>query len=119
MAVQVGGRWMEVAVPGLNEARGGPLAEARIRGQRRDGRSADASPDAIVSPMQGTLVHLAVQDGDYVAEGDVVAVVEAMKMENPLVAPYSGRIADVRLASGANAAQGSLICRVIPEGTDQ
>jgi acetyl-CoA/propionyl-CoA carboxylase biotin carboxyl carrier protein len=119
MAVQIGGRWMEVAVPGLNEARGGPLAEARIRGQRRDGRSADASPDAIVSPMQGTLVHLAVQDGDYVAEGDVVAVVEAMKMENPLVAPYSGRIADVRLASGANAAQGSLICRVIPEGTDQ
>jgi acetyl-CoA/propionyl-CoA carboxylase, biotin carboxylase, biotin carboxyl carrier protein len=119
MAVQVGGRWMEVAVPGLSEAHSGPLAQARIRGGRRDGRSADASPDAIVSPMQGTLVRFAVQDGDYVAEGDIVAVVEAMKMENPLAAPYSGRIADVRVVSGVSVAQGSLICRVVPEGTDR
>jgi len=46
-------------------------------------------------------------------------VVEAMKMENPLAAPYSGRIADVRLVSGASVAQGSLICRVVPEGIRQ
>jgi len=76
------------------------------------GAAAAASPDALVSPMQGTVVQLAVDEGARVAAGDVVAVVEAMKMENAVRAIASGTVVELPVKVGDSVAQDALLCRL-------
>ena len=57
-------------------------------------------PAVLVSPMPGVVVKVNVREGDLVEEGDTVAVVEAMKMQNELPAPRSGRVASIHVAQG-------------------
>jgi acetyl-CoA/propionyl-CoA carboxylase biotin carboxyl carrier protein len=118
MTVRIGGRSMQVEVPGLAAAADGPLAAARIRGRQRGDDATQTSAEAIVTPMQGTVVRVAVQDGDLVAAGDLIAVVEAMKMENPLTAPHPGRVTELSATAGDTIAQGTLICRVVADPVD-
>jgi acetyl-CoA/propionyl-CoA carboxylase, biotin carboxylase, biotin carboxyl carrier protein len=118
MTVRIGGRSMQVEVPGLAAAADGPLAAARIRGRQRGDAATQTSAGAIVTPMQGTVVRVAVQDGDLVAAGDLIAVVEAMKMENPLTAPHPGRVTELSATAGDTIAQGTLICRVVADPAD-
>ena len=120
LAVQIGNRWVPVAVPGLLAARGDRLREVREQARERTQRAEQASDDVVSSPMQGTLTQLHVADGDDVVAGQAIAVVEAMKMENQLRAPHSGRVSDLRIAVGDTLAQGAAICRVSsgPAGTD-
>ena len=66
--------------------------------------------------MQGTVLRVAVADGDEVAAGQELLVVEAMKMENPLRAPHPGRVTGLQAAAGDTVAQGTVLCRVIPAG---
>ena len=112
VAVKVGRRWVEVSVPGLADARSPRLLEARERGrEQREGAVADAA-DAVVAAMQGTVVQVAVVEGDRVEAGDVVVVVEAMKMANALRAPQAGRVSGLALAVGDGVSQGAVLCRV-------
>ena len=62
--------------------------------------------------MQGTIVKLAVADGQEVAEGDLVVVLEAMKMEQPLVAHRAGTIAGLSAAVGATVSAGTVLCEI-------
>jgi acetyl-CoA/propionyl-CoA carboxylase biotin carboxyl carrier protein len=62
--------------------------------------------------MQGTVVQLAVEEGQQVAAGEVVAVVEAMKMENAVRATVSGTVAEVVVKVGDSVAQDALLCRL-------
>ena len=111
-AVRIGGRWLPIDLPGLLGATDGRLAEVRQQTRERVQR-ADADADAVVSsPMQGTVVQLHVADGDHVSAGDVVAVVEAMKMENQLRAPHDGQVTELGVAVGDTVAQGEAICRI-------
>jgi acetyl-CoA/propionyl-CoA carboxylase biotin carboxyl carrier protein len=64
--------------------------------------------------MQGTVIRLEVAEGDDVAAGQLLAVVEAMKMENPLRAPHPGLITGLHIRVGDTVAQGAVLCRVIP-----
>jgi acetyl-CoA/propionyl-CoA carboxylase biotin carboxyl carrier protein len=64
--------------------------------------------------MQGTIVKRAVADGDRVAEGDLVIVLEAMKMEQPLHAHRAGTVADLDIVVGATVPAGAVICRIVP-----
>src|SRR5699024_4233736 len=94
---EVGGRRVEVAVPSGVLGGGGGRASAAARPTTRKrgtggGGSAAASGDALTSPMQGTIVKVAVEDGATVAAGDLVVVLEAMKMEQPLTAHRAGTI---------------------------
>jgi acetyl-CoA/propionyl-CoA carboxylase biotin carboxyl carrier protein len=119
VAVQVGGRWLSVRVPGLADRAGaadadGPLAQAREQARRRQERVEQAGGDLIAAPMQGTVVLVAVTEGEEVTEGQLLAVVEAMKMENPLRSPHAGRVEGLRAAVGQTVAQGAPLCRVIP-----
>jgi acetyl-CoA/propionyl-CoA carboxylase biotin carboxyl carrier protein len=65
--------------------------------------------------MQGTIVKLAVSDGDTVSAGDLVVVLEAMKMEQPITAHQSGTITDMSAEVGAVVAAGEQICSITPE----
>ncbi|MDN5748207.1 MAG: hypothetical protein L0H64_06825, partial [Pseudonocardia sp.] len=68
--------------------------------------------DDVTAPMQGTVVRVAVVEGALVRRGDLVAVVEAMKMENPVTAHKDGTLAGLAVAPGASVGQGTVLCRI-------
>jgi acetyl-CoA/propionyl-CoA carboxylase biotin carboxyl carrier protein len=113
VTVEVGGRRLEVVLPG---GLGGIAAGAP--GQKKPKRTAGkksgaaASGDAVTSPMQGTIVKVAVEDGATVAEGDVVVVMEAMKMEQPLKAHKAGTVTGLAAEVGATVSQGEVLCEI-------
>jgi acetyl-CoA/propionyl-CoA carboxylase biotin carboxyl carrier protein len=83
--------------------------------RRRRGRSSGlhgGDGEAVVSPMQGTVLAVAVSEGDEVAAGTILCTVEAMKMENEIVAHRSGRVAALAVTPGAAVSSGQTICRI-------
>jgi acetyl-CoA/propionyl-CoA carboxylase biotin carboxyl carrier protein len=115
VVVEVGGRRLEVSLPaGLGLAAGpgarGPEATRPRRPAKRSG--AAATGDALTSPMQGTIVKIAVADGDAVAAGDLVVVLEAMKMEQPLSAHKAGTVKGLSATVGEVVASGAVICEI-------
>ena len=73
---------------------------------------AAASGDALTAPMQGTIVKIAVAEGDTVAEGDLVVVLEAMKMEQPISAHKAGVITGLTATVGDVIPAGTAICEI-------
>jgi acetyl-CoA/propionyl-CoA carboxylase biotin carboxyl carrier protein len=94
-----------------------PHAElARRRSERRRaGGGHGAARDAVVSPMQGTVLAVEVADGDEVEPGQVLCVVEAMKMENEITAHRAGRVAELSVEPGQSVKTGQVICVVQSE----
>jgi acetyl-CoA/propionyl-CoA carboxylase biotin carboxyl carrier protein len=87
---------------------------ARKRRERvRAGRGGGAGQDAIVSPMQGTVLSVAVADGDRVEAGHVICIVEAMKMENEVHATRDGVVADLAVEPGRSVTSGQIVCRLV------
>lgn len=111
-AVRIGSRWLPVDLPGIETSTNDRLIAIRTQTPERGQRADAATGDTITSPMQGTVIRLAVAEDDLVDAGQVVAVVEAMKMENPLTAPHHGQVVDLRVAVGDTLAQGGMICRI-------
>ena len=117
VTVEVGGKRLEVVLPaGLGaSAVAGAGAGAKKKPARRaggSGKAAAASGDSLTSPMQGTIVKLAVEEGATVAEGDLVVVLEAMKMEQPLNAHKAGTVTGLSAEVGATVAAGAVICEI-------
>ncbi|GAA4064260.1 acetyl/propionyl/methylcrotonyl-CoA carboxylase subunit alpha [Nonomuraea soli] len=115
VTVEVGGKRLEVVLPaGFGVARTAqPSANKSPRRAATGGRKAGAvSGDALVTPMQGTIVKVVASDGDTVAEGDTVVVLEAMKMEQPLTAHKSGTITGLDAAVGQTVTAGAAICEI-------
>jgi acetyl-CoA/propionyl-CoA carboxylase biotin carboxyl carrier protein len=119
VVVEVNGKRLEVVVPaglGAVAAASGPARGAR-KAARRSGAAAAKAPsgNALTSPMQGTIVKVAVADGDVVASGDLVVVLEAMKMEQPLTAHRSGRVTNLLAEVGATVTSGSTLCDIVDD----
>ncbi len=116
VVVEVGGKRLEVSLPaGLSlggGGGGGAAAPAKKKSRKRSGGGAKVSGDAVTSPMQGTVVKVAVSDGDTVSSGDLVLVVEAMKMENPVTAHKDGTVTGLSVEAGASVNQGAVICEI-------
>ncbi|MDN4612625.1 acetyl/propionyl/methylcrotonyl-CoA carboxylase subunit alpha [Arthrobacter burdickii] len=115
VTVEVGGRRLEVVLPaGLGAAPNGKAsapAKSKKSSRARAGK-ATVSGDELTSPMQGTIVKVAASDGDAVAEGDLIVVLEAMKMEQPLTAHKSGTLAGLTAAPGDTVSAGSVIATI-------
>ena len=113
VVVEVGGKRLEVSLPaGFGSGGGaGPrkAAPKRSAGKRS---ASGASGDSLIAPMQGTIVKVAVSDGDVVSAGDLVVVLEAMKMEQPLNAHKSGTITGLAAQVGAVVTSGATICDI-------
>jgi acetyl-CoA/propionyl-CoA carboxylase biotin carboxyl carrier protein len=97
-----------------------PHAELARRRRERvgDGGRHGAAREAVVSPMQGTVLAVEVGEGEEVREGQVICVVEAMKMENEITAHRPGVVTDLSVAAGEPVATGQVICVVAREGED-
>jgi len=112
IVVEVGGRRLEVSLPpGLGAAGGGAGKPAPKRSAGRKA-GAQVSGDALTSPMQGTLVKVAVEEGATVEAGDLVVVLEAMKMEQPLNAHKAGTVTGLTVAVGEVVSSGTTICQI-------
>jgi len=81
------------------------------------GRARDAVVSAMVSPLAGTLTRVEVVTGQRVEEGALLAVVEAMKMETPVLAPFAGTIMEVRSLTGGSVTAGETIVVIDPGGS--
>jgi len=111
LEVELDGRRHEIRVHAPEPA----WAElARRHKERGKGLGGEAT-GAIVSPMQGTVLEVAVGDGDEIEAGALICVVEAMKMENEIVAHRAGLVAGLRVAPGDQVADGDLICVIAAE----
>ncbi|WP_232679545.1 biotin carboxylase N-terminal domain-containing protein [Nocardioides sp. R-C-SC26] len=116
VVVEVGGKRVEVVLPGgLGGLASGPTAGAGGKKPKRAGgkkAGAAASGDAVTSPMQGTVVKVVVEEGQTVAEGDTVVVIEAMKMEQPLKAHKAGTVTGLAATVGETVTNGAVICEL-------
>ncbi|WP_345470942.1 acetyl/propionyl/methylcrotonyl-CoA carboxylase subunit alpha [Actinoallomurus oryzae] len=113
VVVEVGGKRLEVSLPAsLGTTLPRPAGGGRPK-RRAAGRSGPAaSGDTLTSPMQGTIVKVAVEEGEHVDEGDLVVVLEAMKMEQPINAHRSGTIKSLTAEVGATVSSGLAICDI-------
>ncbi|MFE5580152.1 acetyl/propionyl/methylcrotonyl-CoA carboxylase subunit alpha [Kitasatospora sp. NPDC056531] len=115
LVVEVGGRRLEVSLPvgmGMSLARSGPAVGAKPKRRAAKKSGPAASGDTLASPMQGTIVKVAVEEGQVVAEGELIVVLEAMKMEQPLNAHKAGTITGLSLEVGASLTSGAAICEI-------
>jgi len=96
-----------------------PFAELARRRRERTGRGAHhgAAKDAVVTPMQGTVLAVEVADGDEVRAGQVVCIVEAMKMENEITAHRDGIVTELSVEPGQAVTTGQVVC-VVAQGED-
>jgi len=118
VVVEVGGKRLEVVLPASlgslgagSGAAGAKPAKSKKR-SRSGGAAAAASGNGLASPMQGTIVKVAVSNGDVVAEGDLVVVLEAMKMEQPLTAHRPGTITGLSATAGETVSAGAVIATI-------
>ncbi|EFM44249.1 Carbamoyl-phosphate synthase L chain, ATP binding domain protein [Corynebacterium accolens ATCC 49726] len=106
--VEIDGRRIEVALPATFGITG-----ARKRKKRKGaGAKAAVSGDAVTAPMQGTVIKVNVEEGQEVEEGDIVMVLEAMKMENPVKAHKSGTVTGLAVEAGASTTKGAQLLEI-------
>ncbi|MFG2622293.1 biotin carboxylase N-terminal domain-containing protein [Streptomyces sp. NPDC048507] len=115
VVVEVGGKRLEVSLPsslGMTLARTAAAGGAKPKRRAAKKSGPAASGDTLASPMQGTIVKVAVEEGQQVNEGDLIVVLEAMKMEQPLNAHRSGTIVGLNAEVGASLTSGATICEI-------
>jgi acetyl-CoA/propionyl-CoA/long-chain acyl-CoA carboxylase, biotin carboxylase, biotin carboxyl carrier protein len=115
VVVEVGGKRLEVVLPaGLGVSAGGGSPAAKKAPKRSSGAKSGAAAggDALTSPMQGTIVKVAVEEGQTVEAGEMVVVLEAMKMEQPLTAHKAGTITSLSAEVGQTVTSGAQICEI-------
>ncbi|MCM6777793.1 acetyl/propionyl/methylcrotonyl-CoA carboxylase subunit alpha [Nocardia sp. CDC159] len=121
VVVEVGGRRLEVSLPGqfsvgaapAGGGNGAGVARKKPKPRTRGGAAAGAaSGDAVTAPMQGTVVKVAVEEGQSVEAGDLIVVLEAMKMENPVNAHKAGVVTGLAVQAGAAITQGTVLAEI-------
>jgi acetyl-CoA/propionyl-CoA carboxylase, biotin carboxylase, biotin carboxyl carrier protein len=111
VVVEVNGKRLEVTLPhGFGAQSSEPTPTAKKRERKK--ASANASGDALTAPMQGTIVKIDVAEGQEVAAGDLIVVLEAMKMEQPLTAHKSGKITALNAEVGTTVPAGTVLCEI-------
>jgi acetyl-CoA/propionyl-CoA carboxylase biotin carboxyl carrier protein len=120
VVVEVGGKRLEVVLPSglggsvaaVSSGSGAKAGKSKKRSRSAGATAAAAGGNALTSPMQGTIVKVAASEGDVVAEGDLIVVLEAMKMEQPLTAHKAGTVRGLVATAGETVAAGAVIATI-------
>jgi acetyl-CoA/propionyl-CoA carboxylase biotin carboxyl carrier protein len=113
VVVEVGGKRLEVILPGGLKLGGGGAAQKKAPKRSGAGKARTAaSGDALTAPMQGTIVKIAVEEGQVVEVGELVVVLEAMKMEQPINAHKAGTVTGLTATVGLTVTNGTLIAEI-------
>ncbi len=112
VVVEVEGKRVSVSLPSKLLPASGSLANVAAPKRRASGSVSSATGDSVKAPMQATVVKLAVKDGDKVVKGDLLLVLEAMKMEQPITAHKDGTVNAVNAAVGATVSSGHLLLNI-------
>ncbi len=115
LTVEVGGKRLEVVIPGgiaLHGGGGGHSGPKKAPKRSAKKSGSTASGDAVAAPMQGTIVKVAVEDGQHVEAGELVVVLEAMKMEQPLTAHKAGTVTGLAAEVGATVPSGTVLLEI-------
>lgn len=113
VTVEVGGKRLEVTLPAFGGSAVSKPAAAKARKSRSTrGGTTVANSNELTSPMQGTIVKVAVKEGAKVAEGDLIVVLEAMKMEQPITAHKAGKVNGLKLKQGETVSAGAVIATI-------
>jgi acetyl-CoA/propionyl-CoA carboxylase biotin carboxyl carrier protein len=109
--VEVSGKLFDVKVIGANPVAGIAPAGGRKppKRERRSGGGPSASSESLPSPLQGTVFKVVVEKGAEVAEGDLICVIEAMKMENEITAHRAGKVEELNVVEGASVSSGDIL----------
>ena len=109
--VEVSGKLFDVKVIGEATAGGAPAGNGKRppKRERKAGGAASASSESLPSPLQGTVLKVAVEQGAEVSEGDLICVIEAMKMENEIAAHRSGKVTTLNVSQGAAVSGGDVL----------
>ena len=116
ITVEVNGKRVEVKLPGGFGGGRPAAAKGAKKPTKRDRGGAKVSApsgDALPSPMQGTIVKVSVEEGQQVAEGETIAIIEAMKMEQPLKAHKDGVIVGLKVEAGQADTAGEVLCEIV------
>jgi acetyl-CoA/propionyl-CoA carboxylase, biotin carboxylase, biotin carboxyl carrier protein len=114
LSIELDGRRHEVRI----HSEAPPWAELARRHRERRRGLAGAGTEAVVSPMQGVVLEVEVSEGDAIEAGHVICVVEAMKMENEIVAHRDGVVSQLAVTAGQQVAHGQLICALRSENAE-
>jgi acetyl-CoA/propionyl-CoA carboxylase biotin carboxyl carrier protein len=113
VVVEVDGKRIEVTLPAGFRSPAPTHGTKKAAPRRKNSASGSAATgDAVSAPMQGTIVKVEVAEGDAVNEGDLIVVLEAMKMEQPLTAHKSGTVTSLSADVGATVTPGTVICEL-------
>ncbi len=112
VVVEVNGKRLEVSLPGEFGMSGNSQAAAPTAKKRERKKAAAASGDSVSAPMQGTIVKVEVAEGQEVQAGDLIVVLEAMKMEQPLTAHKAGIITGLNAEVGTTVPAGTSLCEI-------
>ncbi len=114
VTVEVGGKRIEVTLPAALSVGAAAPAAGGKRPTKRSKKSSGggASGDSLTAPMQGTIVKVAVEEGQSVAAGELIVVLEAMKMEQPLNAHKAGTITGLNAEIGSTVPTGTVLCEI-------
>jgi acetyl-CoA/propionyl-CoA carboxylase biotin carboxyl carrier protein len=113
VTVEVDGKRFSVSLPaGLAVGAGSSRGTKPVKRAAGSKAGAAASGDALTAPMQGTIVKLAVEEGQVIEKGDLVVILEAMKMEQPINAHRTGTVTHLTAEVGATVTSGSTICEI-------
>jgi acetyl-CoA/propionyl-CoA carboxylase biotin carboxyl carrier protein len=114
VVVEIGGKRLELSLP-EHLCAPGPAPVRRPARYAPEAADRPAADTLVRAPMQGTVVKVAVEEGQRVAEGDVVVVLEAMKTEQLLTAPCAGRVTGLTAESGMAVGVGVVVCEITPQ----
>jgi acetyl-CoA/propionyl-CoA carboxylase biotin carboxyl carrier protein len=114
VTVEVDGKRLAVTLPAGLGASARPASNGAAKPGRKRERATvgGASGDAVAAPMQGTVVKVAVEEGQAVQAGDLIVVLEAMKMEQPLTAHKAGTVTGLEAAVGTTVPTGTVLCQI-------
>lgn len=112
VVVEIDGRRVEISLPASLRAPQAAVRQRRKRAHREVGGAAAAGGGTVTAPMQGTIVKIVAEEGRTVADGDLLLVLEAMKMEQPITAHRSGVVTGLTAEIGATVSAGAVLCTI-------